>query len=467
MAWLKDVILRDHIRAALHKQQADYIEFRFEENESTSLECRDGEIEDIRRTTGRGGNVRALVKGGWGFVSFNNLSRLDEYVALAIAQARLVGQGKSVLAAVEPVVDRVPLRWLKSPFTVPLAEKKQLFDEYHQAMVSASARIQTTFISYSESRRRLTFANSEGTYLEQEQGDITAMFEAVARSEDDLQSAHLSLGSPNDYGVLEGRHRDMAEVAGRAEALLQAKPIKGGVYTVVMDPELAGVFIHEAFGHLSEADFIYENKQARALMELGRRLGPACLNIVDGAAVPNLRGSYKYDDEGVPSSKTYLIREGVLVGRLHSRQTAGMMGEVVTGNARAVDYHFPPIVRMTNTYIEPGEMTFEEMIADIQEGIYARGSYGGETSMDTFTFSAAVGTMIRNGKLAELVRGIDLSGGIFETLANIEAVGNDLTYDQGGGCSKGRQILLPVSSGSPHLRIRNVLVAGPAPLAYG
>jgi TldD protein len=452
--------LRQRIEAVLREQPADYLEIHIEEREATHLQCQDGEMEDIRRTTDRGGNVRALVKGGWGFVSFNDPARLEEYAALAVAQARLVGRGKSVLAPVEPVVDSVSLQWVKSPLDVPLAEKKRLFEEYHQAMVGAAPRVRATFTAYSETHRRLVFANSEGAFLEQEQGDLTATFVALAHDRDDFQSAHLSVGSANDYGAMENRHQELAEAARRAEALLKARPVKGGVYTVVIDPELAGVFIHEAFGHLSEADSMRQDERIEALMSPGRRLGPPCLNVVDGAAGHRLRGSYRYDDEGTPASKTYLIKEGVLVGRLHSRQTAGIMGEAATGNARAVSYHFPPIVRMTNTCIEPGDVTFEEMIADIREGIYVRGSYGGETSLDTFTFSASVATLIRNGQLAELVRGVELAGNVFETLDNIEAIGHDLSYDQSGSCVKGRQFSLPVSSGSPHIRIRNVVVGG-------
>jgi TldD protein len=173
-----------------------------------------------------------------------------------------------------------------------------------------------------------------------------------------------------------------------------------------------------------------------------------------------LRGSFKYDDEGTPATKTYLIKDGKLTGRLHSRETAAKMGEAATGNARAVSYRYPPIVRMTNTYIEPGTTTFEEMIADIKEGIYARNWYGGTTSMEMFTFSAGEAYMIRNGKIAELIRPVVLTGNVFETLKNIDAIGNDLDMNEGGGCGKGGQSPLPVSNGSPHIRIRHCLVGG-------
>jgi len=195
-------------------------------------------------------------------------------------------------------------------------------------------------------------------------------------------------------------------------------------------------------------------------MVLGRRFGGKHLNIVDGAAIPDLRGSYKYDDEGIPATKTYLIQEGVLVGRLHSRETAAKMKETPTSNARAIGYRYPPIVRMTNTLIEPGSVSFEEMMGEIKTGIYAKNWYGGTTSMEMFTFSAGEAYMIRHGRIAELLRPVVLTGNVFATLENIDAIGNDLGINQGGGCGKGGQYPLPVSNGSPHLRIRHCLVGG-------
>jgi TldD protein len=195
-------------------------------------------------------------------------------------------------------------------------------------------------------------------------------------------------------------------------------------------------------------------------MVLGKKFGGKNLNIVDSAAVPGLRGSYKYDDEGTPATRTYLIKEGELVGRLHSRETAAKMGEKPTGNARAINYRFPPIVRMTNTYIEPASASFEDIIADIKEGVYARNWFGGTTAMEMFTFSAGEAYMIRHGKVAEALRPVVLTGNIFTTLNNIDAIANDLEMNQGGGCGKGAQVPLPVSNGSPHIRILKCLVGG-------
>jgi TldD protein len=223
---------------------------------------------------------------------------------------------------------------------------------------------------------------------------------------------------------------------------------------------LAGVFIHEAFGHLSEADHVYENQQLRDIMVMGKRFGGPHINVVDGAAVPGLRGSYKYDDEGVPSTRTHLLKEGVLVGRLHSRETAATMEESPTGNARSITSQFPPIVRMTNTFIEPGSATLEDILSDIKDGLYVSNWYGGMTTMEQFTFSAGEAHVIRNGRIEELMRPVLLSGNLFITLENLDAIANDLDMNQGGGCGKGGQSPLPVSNGSPHIRIQKCLISG-------
>ena len=444
----------------LKKYDVDYIEAHLEESQASHITYRGRELESTNRTTATGGNVRALVRGGWGFVSFNDLNELPAKIELAITQAQFVGNGESKLAHVEPVVDTVLAgREDKNPVTMPLAEKKQPLDEYND-IIWRTPKLQTSIIGYSDGHKKSIFVNSAGSYIEQERADINLRLAAVATDGSDVQQVSLSLGSRGDFSQIQGLHHRVEQMAQRTVEMLSAPQVKGGEYTVVLDPVLAGVFVHEAFGHLSEADFVYENDRMREIMTLGKKFGSKQLNIVDSAAVPGLRGSYKYDDEGVPATKTYLIREGKLVGRLHSRETAAKMNEKPTGNARAISYRYPPIVRMTNTYIEPGSASFEEIISDIEEGIYAKNWYGGTTSMEMFTFSAGEAYMIRHGKVAETLRPIVLTGNVFTTLNNIDAIGNDLEMNQGGGCGKEAQVPLPVSNGSPHIRIRHCLVGG-------
>lgn len=454
--------MRDIITSALKGKVADYIEIRVEERVTTRLSFRGRELEEVSTTADLGGNVRALVKGGWGFATFNDTSSLAEKVDLAVAHARAVGSESSKFASVPPIVDVVPLQVKKDPRSVSLAEKKRALDDYTQLLWSVSPKIQTTRSNYGDLYRKLYFANTDGAYIEEEKVDMTASFAVMAREGDNVQQGLHSTGSADDYGFFERLHDDLTAAARRAVGLLSAKPVKGGEYPVVLDPKLSGVFAHEAFGHLSEADHVFENPRLQELLVMGKKIATPVLSIYDGASAgpPGLRGSFKYDSEGTPAQKTYLIKDGFLVGRLHSRETAAEMKEQPTGNARAISYRFPPIVRMTNTGIEPGNVSFDEMIGDIKEGVYAKGSFGGETALEMFTFSAEEGFMIRNGKIEEPVRGVLLSGNVFNTLLEIDAIGNDLYAHNGGGCGKGGQMPLPVSMVSPHIRIRKCVVGG-------
>ncbi len=474
--------MREEIESVLRNTGADYVEVRLEENAGTRIVYRGREVEDLGRSSNKGGSVRALVDGGWGFVSFNEPSvvlpgakdswaglrtgpeegwagDLRTHVDLAVQQARLAGGLDRPLAPVDPAVDVVEPYIGKDPRGVSLAEKKRRLDEYNDIVLS-TPQVQTSNIAYGDTYKHVIFASSIGSYIEQSRVDTIFRVAAIARNGEDVQQAGFSIGRLGDYGFMETQHDQVREVAQRAVDLLSAPAVQGREYTVVLDPILAGVFCHEAFGHLSESDFIYENPRMQEIMTLGRSFGQPILNIVDGAAIPGLRGSFKYDDEGALAQRTDLIREGVLVGRLHSRETAGKLGEAVTGNARALDYRFPPIVRMTNTIIEPGTVSFAEMIGEIKEGVYVKNWYGGQTSMEMFTFSSGEAYMIRNGRVAELLRPVVLTGNVFETLMNVDAVGNDLDVNQGGGCGKAGQMPLPVSNGSPHIRIRKCLVGG-------
>jgi TldD protein len=183
--------------------------------------------------------------------------------------------------------------------------------------------------------------------------------------------------------------------------------------------------------------------------------------VFDDGSLPGLRGTHRYDDEGTPSRRNDLIKNGILVGRLHSRETAAKMGEPLSGNARAVSYRHPPIVRMTNTAIEGGSTPFDEMIAPIQLGVYACEAYGGQTALENFSFSSGYAYMIRDGQIAEMVKDVILAGNLFTTLLNIDAIGKDFQWEhEAGGCGKGNQFPLPVSTGAPHVRIQDVVIGG-------
>lgn len=449
---------------ARYRDRVDFLCLRWEAADGTDILLRKDCIETLSQTLVCGGSARACHKGGWGFATCASFDEFAACIEAAIAAAKLVGCEETLLAPVEPVVGEFALPQSGTdPRQVPLAEKKALCDRYNQILLeSGNGRIGSTSVRYGDAARQIAIATSDGTLLAQSWIDLEARFSATARAGDRVQVGRETTGSRQgfeDFRGLDARVRDAAQ---RAIAALEMPVVTAGVYPVVIDPILTGLFVHEAFGHLSEADMAYENPDLLEVMSLGRRFGPPELQIFDGAAPAGHRGSYCFDDEGTPATTTQLIRDGALVGRLHSRETAGKLDEAPTGNARCLDYEYAPIVRMTNTWIGRGTTPVAELFAGIDDGIYARNWLGGMTNGEMFTFSAGEAWRIRNGKLAEPVRDVTLSGNVFKTLAAIEAIGDDFFWDESGGCGKGGQSGLPVGCGGPSLRLREVTIGGTA-----
>lgn len=462
MGMKEALVMRGRMEDALRSSDADYTDIRIEDVASSWVSFRGEDLDEIGSSRTRGGIVRALVKGGWGYSTFNDLNDLERRVEEACESARLVGREELQLAPVEPAVDEVKATLEKDFRELPLSTKKALIEDYNQIVLNHHEKIRTSNAAYGDSFKKIQYANSEGTYIEDEQPDLYLAVSATARDGDNVQVAFEGRSGHSGFGLAEGFHHKAEAAAQRAVDLLSAPPIKGGKYTVVLNPVLAGVFIHEAFGHLSESDFVYEDERMKELMQLGKRFGADTLNVIDDGSVPGGLGTHKYDFEGVKTGKNYLIKDGVLVGRLHSRETAAKMGEQLTGNARAVAFQHPPIVRMTNTYIDKGNVSFEEMIKDVPLGVYALDAFGGQTTMEMFTFSAAYAYMIRDGQVAELVRDVVLTGNVFETLMNIDMLTDKVEWAPGGrgGCGKGGQYPLRVGIGSPHVRAQDVVVGG-------
>ncbi len=439
---------------------ADYAEVRVHEGVASSVHYAGKELEDIGERTGRGGCIRVLKNGGWGFASFTDVGNIEKYAAMALKQARLVNGQPFTPAPIEPADSAYRSRPENDPATHSLSEKQGIAEKYNRLLL-ADKRITTTSVRYRDSAGTRFLATSDGTSIEQQYSFCGISLAAIAVDGRNVQRAFESRGDLRGFDNVTGMESVCEDIKKRAIESLDAKPVEAGVYDVIVDPKLCGVFVHEAFGHLSEADHIYENPELRRIMQPGKRFGPEFLNIVDDGSLGGEAGHIAYDDEGVPSGRTPLIKNGTLVGRLHNRETAVKMGEEPTGNARAISHSSPPIVRMTNTFMLPGEWDYEEMLADTEDGLYAVGMLGGQTNMEMFTFSAEEAWRIKDGRLTEKVRDVVLTGNVFKTLANIDAVGSDFKLFGGlGGCGKGGQSPLRVGDGGPHCRIRNVVVGG-------
>jgi len=455
--------VKNRLRDALKTSRADYTEIRLERSTTSAVSFRGPRLEGATVSTDEGGFVRCLNRGyGWGMTSFTSLDGLEAMVARAHELSLAVRLDAPIHLAEVPVREADVLLPLGGDVRgVPLDVKKRHVEAMNALMLGRDRRIVDTQAAYRDEVTEYWYANSEGTLLYELRPEVTLSAVAVARDQGTIERALESLGRRAGWEAVQGREAQFLAAADRAIALLAAPRVRGGTYPVVLDPKLAGVFVHEAFGHLSEADFVYENAEAREMMTLGRRFGGPELTIGDDGSAAALRGTLPYDDEGTPTRNTVLVQNGVLVGRLHSRETAARLGEAPTGNARALSFRHPPIVRMTNTYIANGRGTRDDLLRDIKLGIYACDAQGGQTYLEDFSFTAGHGYMIRDGQLAELVKDVVVAGNLFQTLDRIDRIAGDFQWNElGGGCGKGGQMPLPVTEGAPHVRISEALVGG-------
>ncbi|MFP3953623.1 MAG: TldD/PmbA family protein [Candidatus Acetothermia bacterium] len=457
--------MHEEIKNALRASDGDYTEIRLEREFRNTIKYEKNNLMNLDSSVESGGIVRTLVSGGWGIATFNSADELSKKVDRATEIARTAAPylDEPIELADSPTEEETVQPELERDFrNISLDQKRRLLQGYNETILKFDDKIKSTKANYSDSYREITYANTEGTWITQSVPDVTLSLVAVAKSDEaGPQVSHESVGEAVGFELVTDREEMATVVAQRALDLLDAEPVKGGEYTVLLNPKLAGVFIHEAFGHLCEADHFYKNERLQEIMRIGEKFGPNDLNVVDDGYISGRRGNTPFDDEGVQREKTYLVKDGKLNNFLHSRETAAKMGERPTGNARAVSYRHEPIVRMTNTYIENGDQTFQEMIKSVDKGIYAIDAYGGQTQLEQFTFSAGHGRLIENGKIGPVLKDVVLTGNIFETLGNVAGIGDDLEIiGSGGGCGKGGQFPLPVTTGSPHVKIKNLTVGG-------
>ncbi|MCU0847583.1 MAG: TldD/PmbA family protein [Spirochaetes bacterium] len=439
----------------------DYAEIRISSSRSTSITLSGGETDSFSSGSSLGGSARVLANGAWGFVSFNDIGDLESFSKKALEIALKIDPAeKTAVARSGAVKGSFFTETARDVDSVTPDEKFELLKKYNEILRAPSA-VKTTRAVYSDVRSGYLYVNSEGSDLSYDRSYCGVSLASIARDGALIQPFHESVSGYGGFELVENMEEAAERVARTAVDLLGAESVPGGRYRVVADQKLAGVFIHEAFGHLSEADFVHENERMKKIMTIGNVFGPEGLNVVDCGSMPGLSGYIPFDDEGVVPGKTRLISNGVLSGRLHSRETALKMDEPLTGNARAINVMRQPIVRMTNTYIENGKSKTQDLFDSAENGIYAIDMNGGQTNLEMFTFTAACGYEIKNGRPGKMYRDIVLSGNVFTTLKNILMIADDGKMFGGlGGCGKGGQAPLPVSLGGPHILIDDVLIGG-------
>ncbi len=437
---------------------ADFIEVREERTHMTMIRMIDGVVRELTRGREFRISVRALYRGGWGFGIANSPDEVENAVSDAVKLAKLSSRWAEPIEVDWPSFKgSYEVKGRKPAWQAPVEEKIRIVEEQDRLARSVE-KVTNRNIIMGDTLRETRVINSLGTDVRQTLPRVRLAAYIFAHEAGVTESAFESRGGIGGLEVIEGTEI-AEEAARRAVEALSAKPAPPGPHPAILDPKLAGVFIHEAFGHAAEGDAVVNNESILA-GKLGERVGSEVVSVVDDPTIEGLYGFYRYDDEGTESRRKYIVRDGLLSGYMTNLETASKLGLEPTGNARSMDYSKPPIVRMSNTFIDRGDWTFEEMVSDMKQGIYAFGSLYGYTdpAKGQFMFKAEGGWLIENGELKQRLREVAITGMTLEVLNNMDAVGKDLSHDP-GMCGKMGQ-WVPVTTGAPHVRVSNLVFGG-------
>jgi len=461
---LKDILIKV-VEEASQKFGAEYAEVRAQKLSKTMLTLKESRVEAAKQGIENGAALRVLVNGAWGFASVGALDfeTLNEAILDACKMAKAASSRlKAPIKLIETkaIEDKVMAKPREDPSKISIEDKIGTTSKMSNIILGYNNHIKSCTIDYLDLTGTNYFINNEGTYIEQDKLYVWSRITATAKQADAFTFSREEIGSTSGYEIFNVETPEIVgeRLAKRAVEQLKAKPPKGGTFPVILGTNVVGVFAHEAFGHLAEADLTLSGSVL--LDKFGKKIASNVVTLYDDGTIDGAFGSFKYDDEGIPAQKTLLIKDGVVVGLMHNRETAQKLKAKPTGNARAEDFRVEPIVRMRNTLIEPKDHSFEELIEGIKAGYYFKSFRGGQANLDgTFQVGIQEGYEIVNGELGEPVRNASISGNTLETLLNVDAVGKDFELWP-GRCGKGQTAF--TCDGGPHIRVKKVIVGGSA-----
>ena len=445
---------------------ASYADARYQsyDHELTTVENKALKSYSSSRLSGLG--IRVAVRGSIGFASTSDFSRkgVEKAVDNSIKAAKSIKGENRNLGEAKVNKAEIKLSIKTDPVDIPPEEKVSVtLDANKAAWIGDEIRSGVTRLGLSKNSRM--FISTEGASVSVETTMVGLGHESVSRVDGVMERVRYGESLCAGFEFIESKDWNAftADISELAVEVAGSKTPPPGTYPVVVDPEVVGLVLHEAFGHASEGDLVFTGDSVLN-KRLGDQLASEAVTIIDEGIV---EGGYYYpfDDEGIRKERTVIVEEGVLKNYIHDRNSASRLGAESTGNGRAQDFENIPIVRQTNYYMQPRDHEFEELIEDLDYGIYVRGKGAGggqvETGMGTFTFGVGPSKIIRDGELAETVRGVVISGLILETLKTVDAVGDDLSIRTSvfGGCGKMGQ-MVRVGDGGPHIRVRKMTVGG-------
>lgn len=458
-----DENLADTLLSEALSRGGDFAEIYGERSESTRIPLEENKIQSAETRQSLGVGVRVIHGEKQGYAYSDDLSpeklREAARVAAYIAEGGKTNAPVSVARQTGP--EFYPIRHAASDADV--RAKVQLVQRANQAAYEYDPRVRQVQVGFIDSAKHILVANSEGVYITDYQPMLRFQVVVLAVEGGEAQSAFYGGGGRIGMEYFEANTPECIAVEAARQAVIQlgADEAPAGAMPVVIDNAWGGVWLHEAVGHGLEADF---NRKKTSIYadRIGEKVASDLCTVVDDATVPNRRGSINIDDEGATGQRKVLIEKGVLKGYMHDRLNAGLMGERSTGSGRRQDYQCIPMPRMTNTFLEPGEHTPDEIIASVSRGFYAKNFSGGQVDISNgnYVFNVTEGYLIENGKIGRPVKNATLIGNGPNDLAKVAMVGNNWALDPGiGMCGKDGQSV-PVGVGMPMILVSEMTVGG-------
>ncbi|WP_101688652.1 TldD/PmbA family protein [Dysgonomonas massiliensis] len=441
----------------------DYADLFFENTFSNSISLSDNQVNRTASNIDFGVGIRVIAgdQTGYAFVENTDLQSLltAARTAASIATSTKKQNPVEIKDTVFTNRYRIQREWLD----VSVADKKDFVQQLNNRIFELDENVIKASVSLNDSTSYILFFNSEGT-LTWDYRPMCLMYgSCVMQRDGKIESGYASRAYRKGFEFLsDDLIETLAQEAVKQTRLMfEAIKPKGGEMPVVMGAGGSGILLHEAIGHAFEADF---NRKRTSIFsdQLGKKICDTQINVVDDGLIDNTRGSINFDDEGIESQRTYIVKDGVLESYLHDRISAKHYGVNPTGNGRRQSFRYAPMPRMRVTYMENGSDREEDIIASVKEGIYVDNFTNGQVQIGAgdFTFFVKTGYLIENGKLTQPIKDINIIGNGPKALADITMVGNNLKIDEGSWtCGKDGQGI-PVGQGLPSVLVRKLTVGG-------
>lgn len=436
-----------------------YLEYR----QSESLMFDNGRLKSASFDTTQGFGLRAVTGEVSGFAHSGEIS--ESALKRAADAVKAVKGGRSGTYAAAPAATNARLYVDDNPIGAPtFDEKVRLLAEIDAYARDRDPRVRQVTASLAATWQIVEILRPDGSRARDVRPLVRVNVSVVAGAGDRQESGSHGFGGREGFErfiAVDRWQHAVDEALRQALVNLESVPAPAGTFDVVLGPGWPAVLLHEAVGHGLEGDFNRKKTSAFAGL-LGERVAAPGVTIVDDGTLPDLRGSITIDDEGTPSSCTTLIEDGILVGFMQDRQNARLMGVSPTGNGRRQSFAHMPLPRMTNTYMRAGTMNPAEILASVEDGIYAVNFGGGQVDITSgkFVFECTEAYRIEKGKIGAPLKGAMLIGNGADALTRVKMIGDDLMLDPGiGTCGKGGQGV-PVGVGQPTLRLDGVTIGG-------